>query len=107
MWLRVLEVDSIPGLSLENPTPADKPPGLVNGKSTFPQISSDFYQGAKNPFPSTADTLQLLRSPTFHRAVQHVHKKFHEIRYGKDPAEMGGTKIDSQSVLRVRHEKYG
>jgi hypothetical protein len=80
---------------------------LVNGKSTFPQISSDFYQGAKNPFPSTADTLQLLRSPTFHRAVQHVHKKFHEIRYGKDPSEMGGTKIDSQSALRLRHEKYG
>jgi len=39
-------------------------------------------------------TARLLRSPTFHRAVQHVHKKFHEIRYGKDPAEMGGTKID-------------
>jgi hypothetical protein len=24
-----------------------------------------------------------------------VHKKVHELRYGKDPAEMGGTKIDN------------
>ncbi|MCJ1326494.1 hypothetical protein MMC10_003158 [Thelotrema lepadinum] len=39
-------------------------------------------------------TQKLLRSPTFHRAVQNVHKRVQEIRHGKDPEEMGGTKID-------------
>jgi len=38
-------------------------------------------------------TMKLLRSPTFHRGVRAVHKKMHELRHGKDPAEMGGTKI--------------
>ena len=37
----------------------------------------------------------LLASPTFHRGVRKVHKKVHEIRHGKDPADMGGTNIDS------------
>ncbi|PSS07039.1 hypothetical protein M430DRAFT_45865 [Amorphotheca resinae ATCC 22711] len=39
-------------------------------------------------------TARLLKSPAFHRAVGRVHKKVHELRYGKDPAEMGGTQID-------------
>jgi len=38
--------------------------------------------------------VRLLRSPTFHRGVRAIHKKMHELRHGKDPAEMGGTKID-------------
>jgi len=39
-------------------------------------------------------TTRLLASPSFHRAVRTVHKKVHEIRHGKDPADMGGTNID-------------
>ncbi|KFY22877.1 hypothetical protein V491_02693 [Pseudogymnoascus sp. VKM F-3775] len=37
---------------------------------------------------------KLVSSPTFHRGVRRIHKGVHEFRYGKDPAEMGGTKID-------------
>ncbi|KAI9731427.1 MAG: hypothetical protein M1818_007817 [Claussenomyces sp. TS43310] len=40
-------------------------------------------------------TARLLASPTFHRGVRSVHKKVHELRHGKDPAEMGGTSIDN------------
>lgn len=40
-------------------------------------------------------TARLLASPTFHRGVRNVHKKVHELRHGKDPAEMGGTNIDN------------
>jgi hypothetical protein len=47
MWLRVLEVELYPLSQSREPTPADKPPGLVDDKSTFPQIPSDFYQEAK------------------------------------------------------------
>jgi hypothetical protein len=43
--------------------------------------------------------VQLLASPTFHRAVRHVHKRVHEIRHGKDPADLGGMNIDSKSTL--------
>lgn len=39
-------------------------------------------------------SLQLLRSPSFHRAVQTVHKRVREVRHGKDPEELGGTNID-------------
>ncbi|KAG9231439.1 hypothetical protein BJ875DRAFT_382934, partial [Amylocarpus encephaloides] len=45
---------------------------------------------------------QLLSSPTFHRAVRGVHKKVHEVRHGKDPAEMGGTKIDGRSCSQLQ-----
>ncbi len=48
--------------------------------------------------------LQLLSSPTFHRAVRRVHKKVHEIRHGEkfyDPSEMGGTKIESRLLTAV------
>jgi len=36
----------------------------------------------------------LLRSPTFHRGVQKIHKHVTELRHGKPPEEMGGTAID-------------
>ncbi|TVY71229.1 hypothetical protein LSUE1_G006762 [Lachnellula suecica] len=39
-------------------------------------------------------TARLLASPSFHRGVRVIHKKVHELRHGKDPAEMGGTNID-------------
>ena len=38
---------------------------------------------------------QLLASPTFHRAVQNVHKRIRHMKHGPDLEEMGGTKIDS------------
>jgi MIOREX complex component 7 len=47
----------------------------------------------------SSDDMQLLASPAFHRAVRRVHKKVHEVRHGEklyDPAEMGGTQIDSR-----------
>jgi hypothetical protein len=31
--------------------------------------------------------------------VRSVHKKVHEVRHGKDPSEMGGMNIESQSTL--------
>ncbi|KAG9242362.1 hypothetical protein BJ878DRAFT_175860 [Calycina marina] len=40
-------------------------------------------------------TARLLASPSFHRGVRKVHKKVHEMRHGKDPAEMGGTSTNS------------
>ncbi|KAI9829575.1 MAG: hypothetical protein M1819_006080 [Sarea resinae] len=39
----------------------------------------------------------LLSSPTFHRAVQNVHKKVHELRHGKAPEDMGGLTRDNES----------
>ncbi|OQU95899.1 hypothetical protein CLAIMM_02059 [Cladophialophora immunda] len=36
----------------------------------------------------------LLRSPSFHRGVQRVHKKVHEIQHGKPPEYYGGTHLD-------------
>jgi len=39
-------------------------------------------------------TARLLSSPTFHRAVQNVHRKVRQIRHGKDPEDMGGTNIE-------------
>ncbi|KAH8590859.1 hypothetical protein B0O99DRAFT_520758, partial [Bisporella sp. PMI_857] len=39
--------------------------------------------------------IQLLASPTFHHVVRRVHKRVHELKHGKDPAEMGGTNIDT------------
>lgn len=39
-------------------------------------------------------TTRLLASPTFHRAVQNVHRKIRHLRQGPDLEEMGGTKID-------------
>lgn len=39
-------------------------------------------------------TTRLLASPTFHRAVQNVHKQVRQMRHGPDLEEMGGTKID-------------
>ncbi len=38
---------------------------------------------------------KLLASPTFHRAVQNVHKRVRHLRHGPDLEEMGGTNIDS------------
>ncbi|KAK2754069.1 hypothetical protein FQN54_007238 [Arachnomyces sp. PD_36] len=40
-------------------------------------------------------TARLLASPTFHRAVQRVHKQVREIRHGKAPEDMGGTNVDN------------
>jgi hypothetical protein len=43
--------------------------------------------------------LQLLASPTFHRAVRRIHKRVEEARRGEklyDPSEMGGTQIDGR-----------
>ncbi|KAL1957978.1 hypothetical protein VTO42DRAFT_5370 [Malbranchea cinnamomea] len=37
---------------------------------------------------------KLLSSPAFHRAVRRVHKTIHELRHGKAPEDMGGTRID-------------
>ncbi|KAI9797966.1 MAG: hypothetical protein M1833_005022 [Piccolia ochrophora] len=41
-------------------------------------------------------TARLLASPTFHRAVQQLHKMVRDARHGKDPSEMGGTNVDRQ-----------
>lgn len=46
-----------------------------------------------------AELLQLIRSPAFNRVVRRLHKKVHEMRHGPDLEEMGGTKIDGQSIL--------
>jgi len=51
-------------------------------------------------------TARLLSSPSFHRAVGRVHKKVHELRHGKDPAEMGGTNIDKPESDPSRFFQY-
>jgi len=38
----------------------------------------------------------LLRSPSFHRGVQRVHKTVHQIQHGKPPEYHSGTHIDSE-----------
>ncbi|KAJ4518135.1 hypothetical protein HRR76_000248 [Exophiala dermatitidis] len=38
----------------------------------------------------------LLRSPSFHKGVQKVHKTVHQIQHGKPPEYYGGTHIDSE-----------
>jgi hypothetical protein len=43
-------------------------------------------------------TSRLLASPTFHRAVQRVHKSIQELRHGKATEDMGGTKLDKPGV---------
>ncbi|EGD83925.1 hypothetical protein H112_07607 [Trichophyton rubrum D6] len=43
-------------------------------------------------------TARLLASPTFHRAVQRIHKSVQELRYGKAPEDMGGTNIDGPGL---------
>jgi hypothetical protein len=45
-------------------------------------------------FLAISNPLQLLRSPTFHRAVGVVHRKVHQIRTGEKPPERGGTSIE-------------
>ena len=57
----------------------------------FPSLRFDSYTRLMS-FP------QLLRSPTFHSVVRTVHKRVHELRYGRDPADLGGTKIDQPGV---------
>lgn len=42
--------------------------------------------------------LKLLASPSFHRMVGRVHQKVQNIRHGVPPEEMGGTKIDKNSM---------
>ncbi|PQE32437.1 hypothetical protein CJF32_00001187 [Rutstroemia sp. NJR-2017a WRK4] len=50
---------------------------------------------------------ELLASPTFHRAVQSVHKKVHEAQHGKVDSEMGGLQRDeaTQNSLFLKHFK--
>lgn len=43
---------------------------------------------------------KLLASPTFHRAVQNVHRKVRHLRHGPDLEEMGPTNIDSKPCRR-------
>jgi len=38
----------------------------------------------------------LLRSPSFHRGVQKVHKTVHHLQHGKPPEYYGGTHIDPE-----------
>jgi len=38
----------------------------------------------------------LLRSPSFHRGVQKVHKTVHQLQHGKPPEYYGGTHIDPE-----------
>ncbi|KAF7510206.1 hypothetical protein GJ744_006902 [Endocarpon pusillum] len=38
--------------------------------------------------------LRLLRSPSFHRGVQGIHKTLHRLRHGPPPEELGGTRLD-------------
>lgn len=47
-------------------------------------------------------TARLLASPSFHRAVQRVHKKVQELQHGKDSAEMGGVNIDEPNRPRFK-----
>ncbi|EMD00085.1 hypothetical protein BAUCODRAFT_49434, partial [Baudoinia panamericana UAMH 10762] len=42
---------------------------------------------------------QLLRQPTFHRAVEKVAKGVHRLRHGTPPEELGGTKLDQPSGM--------
>lgn len=37
---------------------------------------------------------QLMKSPTFHRAVEQVVKRVHRARFGTPPDELGGTNLD-------------
>jgi len=50
-------------------------------------------------------TARLLASPTFHKAVQNVHKRVRQIRHGKDAEDMGGANVDSPSDTK-RFVKY-
>jgi len=36
----------------------------------------------------------LLRSPTFHKGVQRVHKTVHQLQHGKPPEYHGGSSIE-------------
>lgn len=47
-------------------------------------------------------TARLLSSPTFHRVVQHIHKRIRHARHGKDPSEMGGVNIDEPARSDAR-----
>jgi len=51
-------------------------------------------------------TNRLTRSPTFHRGVGAIHKRIHEFKHGKDPAEMGGTNIDKVPSQKKFLEYY-
>lgn len=42
----------------------------------------------------------LLRSPTFHRGVQRVHKHVDELRHGKAP--VGGTSLEEPSGRSIK-----
>jgi hypothetical protein len=48
-----------------------------------------------NGLPQRQMVETLLRSPTFHRGVQSVHKQIQKMRHGELPEEMGGTKLDN------------
>lgn len=45
----------------------------------------------------------LLRSPTFHRGVEKVAKRVHQVRHGKPPEEMGGMNIDREGPGFLEH----
>ncbi|KAJ5130479.1 uncharacterized protein N7515_006518 [Penicillium bovifimosum] len=44
-------------------------------------------------------SVELLRSPIFHRMVGRVHQKVQHIRHGVPPEEQGGTKLEGQGML--------
>lgn len=44
----------------------------------------------------------LIRSPTFHRGVQGIHKRIHRWKHGTPPEELGGTNIDTPPDSGVR-----
>ncbi|KAK5075957.1 hypothetical protein LTS08_002466 [Lithohypha guttulata] len=40
----------------------------------------------------------LLRSPTFHRSVQKIHKQVHQLQHGKPPEYHGGTNLEDPAA---------
>lgn len=85
----------------------------MDSESTMVQLigntgMADHTSEYKKPLPSTSVLIiyqKLLASPTFHRAVQNVHKKVRHLRQGPDLEELGGTKIDSKHCRRERMQE--
>lgn len=48
---------------------------------------------------------KLLSSPSFHRAVQTIHKRIYRLQHGTPMEEMGGTKIEKNGPSLLKHFK--
>ena len=81
-------------------------PGIAFFTDTFPE-TFDRDGTASHSLPPSPQPLsnrpQLLRSPSFHRGVQKVHKTVHQLQHGKPPEYYGGTHIDRMLYTMSPH----